>query len=110
MCGGEVWKALAATGPEALREADAFAGFTLLADNERGGLRRRCDYAIARGMASSSRLFLAGGLDAGNVTQAIREVRPYGVDTASGVESSPGVKDREKVLAFINAVKRSQEL
>ena len=108
--GGEVWKALAATGPEALRDADAFAGFTLLADNARGGAHRRCDHAIARKMASSSRLFLAGGLDAGNVAGAIRAVRPYGVDAASGVESSPGVKDREKVLAFINAVKRSQEL
>ena len=108
--GGEVWKALATTGPDALRDADAFVGFTLLADNERGGLRRRCDHAIAREMASSSRLFLAGGLDAGNVAKAIRAVRPYGVDAASGVESSPGVKDHEKVLAFINAVKRSQKL
>ena len=107
--GGEVWKALALTGAEALDEASAFAGFTLLADNERGGAHRRCDHASARALASSARLFLAGGLDAGNVSEAIRAVRPYGVDAASGVESSPGVKDREKVRAFINAVKRSQE-
>ena len=107
--GGEVWKALAATGPEALGEAAAFRGFTLLADNERGGARRRCDHAAAREMAASARLFLAGGLDAGNVALAIGAVRPYGVDAASGVESSPGRKDAGKVRAFINAAKGSQK-
>ncbi len=107
--GGEVWKALALTGPEALDEAEAFSGLTLLADNERGGARRSCDHAVARGLAAQERLFLAGGLDAGNVTGAIRAVHPFGVDTARGVEYAPGRKDPDKVRAFINAVKRSQE-
>jgi phosphoribosylanthranilate isomerase len=51
------------------------------------------------------RLILAGGLDAGNVVEAIRLVRPYGVDVCTGVEARPGMKDHEKLKAFIDAAK-----
>jgi len=50
------------------------------------------------------RITLAGGLDPGNVAEAVRLVRPYAVDVASGVESSPGVKDPAKMRDFVAAV------
>ncbi|MGR3220713.1 MAG: hypothetical protein ACUZ8H_12990 [Candidatus Anammoxibacter sp.] len=48
---------------------------------------------------------MAGGLNPENVNEAIKLTEPFGVDTSSGVESSPGVKDERLVLEFINATK-----
>ena len=52
-------------------------------------------------------LLLAGRLDPDNVAQAVREVRPYGVDCASGVESAAGIKDHERVRRFVAAAKEA---
>jgi phosphoribosylanthranilate isomerase len=50
-------------------------------------------------------IVLSGGLDAGNVTGAIQQVRPWGVDVSSGVESTPGIKDAAKIAAFMSGVR-----
>jgi phosphoribosylanthranilate isomerase len=73
-----------------------------------GGTGSQLPWAKVRDYSNSlgeTQLILAGGLTPENVAEAIRTVRPYGVDVASGVESSPGVKDHGKVRAFVEAAK-----
>ncbi len=70
-----------------------------------GGTGQVVDWGLAAEVAKASRILLAGGLTPENVGEAIRKVRPYGVDVSSGVEASPGKKDHEKVRAFIRAVR-----
>jgi phosphoribosylanthranilate isomerase len=59
------------------------------------------DWSLAR--PAGLNVIIAGGLDASNVADAIRTVKPWGVDASSRLESSPGVKDREKVRRFVEA-------
>ena len=65
------------------------------------------DARAAGALAGVDPIILAGGLDASCVAQAIRVVQPWAVDVASGVESAPGVKDLDKVEAFLNAVREA---
>ncbi len=68
------------------------------------------DWEAARSLARHSRLVLAGGLDPHNVGEAVRAVRPFGVDVSSGVEAYPGVKDPEKIRLFLEAVRAAERV
>ena len=72
-----------------------------------GGTGKTFDWSVARDARKYGAMILAGGLNAENVGRAIRATRPYGVDVATGVESSPGVKDLAKMRAFFAAVREA---
>lgn len=88
---------------------EAYGVSTFLLDAYRkdlpGGTGEVFDWEIAIECRRRGRLILAGGLTPENVAEAVRKVRPYAVDVASGVESEPGRKDHSKVRAFIQAAK-----
>jgi phosphoribosylanthranilate isomerase len=70
-----------------------------------GGHGKPFDWAILDGLDPALRYMLSGGLTPTLVGEAIRRVRPWGVDVSSGVESSPGVKDPDLIRAFIAAAR-----
>ena len=75
-----------------------------------GGTGHRADWDIAATLAPCCRLLLAGGLNPGNVAEAIARVQPWGVDVSSGVEQEPGRKDHKAVRAFITAAKDARRM
>jgi phosphoribosylanthranilate isomerase len=77
----------------------------ILFEGPSSGAGQTADWQLAATLARRTRLVLAGGLNAGNVAEAIRIVRPYGVDTSSGVESRPGEKNPELIRQFVRAAR-----
>jgi phosphoribosylanthranilate isomerase len=76
-----------------------------------GGTGKRADWDWARrGVNAGLRLIVAGGLSAENVSGLILEVRPFGVDASSGLESEPGRKDPEKVQAFVERIREADRV
>jgi len=102
--GLRVWKAFPASTKELSKAISEWPAEAYLIDtptSTRGGSGKTFDWSLALDLPG--RLILAGGLDGGNVRAAIREVRPWGVDACSRLESAPGKKDHEKVRQFIAA-------
>jgi phosphoribosylanthranilate isomerase len=100
---------LSASGTGAI-EPDADDDTVLLDANDpvrHGGTGQTVDWTRARAVAEKRRIVLAGGLTPLNVREAIAMVRPYAVDVASGVETSPGIKDHELLRRFMAAVKET---
>jgi len=108
------YKAIGVGSDDPLAESRRFPGEHILLDAAvpgamPGGTGKRFDWELARSVARERKLTLAGGLVPGNVSDAIRVVRPYRVDVASGVESAPGIKDEALVRAFVEAARRGDE-
>ena len=95
-----VIKAVAAGSVDA-RNANQFATDIVLLDAPHPGAGKVFDWSLAGELAAGPRILLAGGLTAENVSDAIGQVRPWGVDVSSGVENEPGKKDARKLRAFI---------
>lgn len=85
-------------------EAPAFLLDAFVKDSY-GGSGVRADWIMAERLAEKYPILLAGGLTPENVAEAIQQVKPWGVDVASGIESAPGRKDAGKMSAFVQAVR-----
>jgi phosphoribosylanthranilate isomerase len=79
-----------------------------LFESASSGMGERADWTVAAGLARDTQLVLAGGLHAANVAEAVREVRPFGVDVSSGVERERGVKDASLIRNFIRAAREAE--
>ncbi len=104
------FKALRVGDDADVARADAYEGLLLVdakAPGALGGTGKTVDFALAARIARSRPVLLAGGLKPGNVADAIRAVAPFGVDVASGVERSPGVKDLAAVQAFVEEARHA---
>jgi phosphoribosylanthranilate isomerase len=101
-------------GPEfRLGTLDAYPGaFAFLFDAEDtgqyGGTGHSTDWDVAQQAVEGRRIILAGGLKVENVAAAVRIVRPYAVDVASGIESKPGIKDHGRLREFVQEVRRAE--
>ena len=96
----------AVSGAKGLLEHAGFPCRHFLLDHDQPGSGHPFDWGSLEGSSLPEEWFLAGGLNAGNVEDAIRKLKPWAVDVSSGVESSPGVKCREKIQAFVDEVRR----
>lgn len=99
--GARVWKAF--------RVSDSFDGSlgegaeAVLLDSAKNGVS--FDWQLARN--AGAKVIVAGGLDASNVAAAIHAAKPWGVDASSKLESAPGIKDHDKVRAFVKAAREA---
>ena len=104
-----VIKAFRVKDLQSIKQLEKFpvSGFLLdtFSDDLHGGTGKTFDWNLALPVKKMGPVILAGGLTSRNILQAVRQVRPYGVDVCSGVEKSPGIKDLEKVRAFLKNIR-----
>lgn len=101
-----VIKAFRIDSEENIADAVNSSADYILLDSGSGGTGTVFDWKLIRNI--SRPYFLAGGLDIHNVKEAVRELNPYGVDVSSGIETE-GLKDRNKMTAFVRAVRKEDE-
>jgi phosphoribosylanthranilate isomerase len=107
--GKPVFKAVRLVTAEPLERVRGYPVFGFLIDSHRegalGGTGERFDWTLLKEVKLEKPFIVAGGLTPENVADAVREMRPYGVDVASGVENSKGFKDKKKMQDFILAAR-----
>jgi phosphoribosylanthranilate isomerase len=105
-----VIKAVRLTTVEDLERVRGYPVFGFLIDSHRdgalGGTGERFDWSLLRRVRFEKPLIVAGGLTPANVAAAVREMRPYAVDVASGVENRDGLKDKKKMEDFVLAARQ----
>ena len=103
------YKAVRVATAEDVARARTYPGNYLLVDAKvegmLGGSGTTFDWSLVRDLAKERRLTLAGGLTPTNVAEAVKQLAPWCVDVASGVELSPGVKDHAAIAAFLRAAR-----
>ena len=108
-----VVKAIGVRGAGSLKEMERYSCASILLDtpgtDRAGGTGKTFSWEIALEARKKRNFILSGGLNPVNVYGAVLKVRPIGVDVCSGVEKSPGKKDRSKMIEFIREVKRADE-
>lgn len=103
--GVRAWRALRVGADFQVSDLERYGEEAFLLDTpsetSRGGTGKTFDWRLARG--ATRKVIVAGGLDEGNVREAIRAARPWGVDSCSRIESAPGRKDHGKMRRFVLA-------
>ncbi|WP_139904851.1 phosphoribosylanthranilate isomerase [Clostridium thermarum] len=104
----EIWKSIGISGFEDLKRMEDQPVETILVDSKvpgaLGGTGQSFDWSLLDGTSHRKKIILAGGLNPQNVSEAIKQVKPFAVDVSSGVESG-GIKDFYKIEEFIRKVR-----
>lgn len=107
-CNCEIWKAVRAKTPEDIINAEILGADRLLIDSyvkgKVGGTGTKADFNVIKNARPQDTFMLAGGLDKNNILSAIEELKPYGVDLSSSVETD-GYKDEQKIREIISIVR-----
>lgn len=111
---GQVWKAFRVGKDFDILELDRFHVAAYLLDTfavgRHGGTGHAFDWRIAEQAKRFGNIVLSGGITPQNVADAMRTVRPYAIDVNSGVESSPGKKDKQKMKTLFDQIRRAEEV
>jgi phosphoribosylanthranilate isomerase len=108
----EIWKAVRVRDRLSIPRALKLGADKLLLDgysgSEHGGTGKKADWNLIREANLSVPYFLAGGLNSGNISAAVEELSPYGVDISSGIETG-GVKDRAKIEQIMKILRKAED-
>lgn len=104
--GRKVIKAIVVKSPEDIRKADLYPAADYILFDAGKGSGASFNWELLKEYHGSRPFFLAGGLGPDNVAEGIDRVHPFAVDVSSGIERTPGAKDREKMESFLKAVRR----